>query len=154
MNSPVKQKAVDRRTSSDRTAEEEVGGKGGPRVLLAHPRLKVNRCRQARAHHGQVIALQVSSLVPVCLMRAGPLLRLFPHRAVTCHSLCNPHRLLGPVVKACTWRTVYLGTIPAFAVDAFARPSHPSDLNICTPSAPGVIGPALGLVGPLSAYCH
>ena len=68
-------------------------------------------------------------------------------------------RLVGLVVKASASREADLGSIPAFAMDVFPRSSHASDLLIGTPvaalagQAPGTVGSALGLVGPVSVLC-
>ena len=65
------------------------------------------------------------------------------------------HRLVGLVVKASASGVVDRGLIPACAVGIFSGSSHKSGLKTGTPvvAVPGVIGSALGLVGPVSVYC-
>ena len=66
-------------------------------------------------------------------------------------------RLIGLVVEASPLRTEDPGLNPACA-GIFPGSSHTSDLKIGTPVAtlPGacIIGSVLGLVGPVSVYCH
>ena len=66
-------------------------------------------------------------------------------------------RLTGLVVKASAWRAEDLGSIPAFDVVPFPGRVMPQTSNLVLPwlpcQAPGVIGSALGLVGPVSVYC-
>ena len=62
--------------------------------------------------------------------------------------------LVGLAAKASSSRA----EDPGFESRDFFGSSHTSDLNIGTPvglpcQAPGVIGSALGLVGPMSVYC-
>ena len=66
-------------------------------------------------------------------------------------AVVHGHHLIGLVVKASASRA---GSKPACA-GIFLGSSHTSDLKIGTPVAtlPGIIGSALGLVGPVSVYC-
>ena len=63
-------------------------------------------------------------------------------------------RLLGPVVQVSSSRVEDPGFESRLRWD-FSGSSHTSDLEIGTPVAtlPGMIGSALGLVGPVSVYC-
>ena len=78
-----------------------------------------------------------------------PALRVFPAPTL-------PDRLAGLVVKASASRAEDPGFESRFRRD-FSGSSHTSDSEIGTPAAtfqaPGVIGSALGLVGPVSVYC-
>ena len=66
------------------------------------------------------------------------------------------HRLVGLVVRRPPREQKIPGSNPA-CDGIFPGSSHTSDLKICTPvaarQAPGIIGSALGLVGPVSVYC-
>ena len=66
------------------------------------------------------------------------------------------HRLVGLVVNASASRAKDLGFESRLRRD-FTRSIHTSDLKIGTPAllfqAPGDMGSALGLVGPVSVYC-
>ena len=66
------------------------------------------------------------------------------------------HRLVGLVVRRPPRDRKIPGSNPAGA-GIFSGSSHTSDFKIGTPvlpcQAPGVIGSALGLVGPVSVYC-
>ena len=66
------------------------------------------------------------------------------------------YRLVGLVVRRLPRERKIPGSNPACA-RIFSESSHTSDLNIGTPvatlQAPGDIGSALGLVGPVSVYC-
>ena len=82
-------------------------------------------------------------------------------------------RIAGQVVKTSDWRAADLGSIPAFAAGlfpsqvipltwyyrflrgAFSESSHTTDMVLLwlPRQTPGVIGSALGLVGPVSVYC-
>ena len=63
-------------------------------------------------------------------------------------------RLVGLVVRRPPRERKIPGSNPA-CTGIFSGSSHASDLKIGTPVAtlPGVIGSALGLVGPVSVYC-
>ena len=66
-----------------------------------------------------------------------------------------PHLLVGLVVKASASRAEGPG-FESCRLRDFSGSSHTSDLNVGTPvatfQAPGVMGPVLGLVGPVSVY--
>ena len=67
-------------------------------------------------------------------------------------------RLVGLVVKASVSRAEDPGFDSRLCRGEFSGSSHTSDLTIGTPvaipcQAPGVLGSALGLVGPVSVYC-
>ena len=70
-------------------------------------------------------------------------------------STLGVYRLVGLVVRRPPRERKIPGSNPACA-GIFSGSSHTCDLNIGTPvacQAPGVIGSALGLVGPVSVYC-
>ena len=69
----------------------------------------------------------------------------------------SPDRLVGPVARRPPRERKIPGSNLAWA-DIFSGSSHTSDLKKMALQwlpcqAPGVIGPALGLVGPVSVYC-
>ena len=68
----------------------------------------------------------------------------------------DKHRLVGLVVKTSAWRAEDPGFESRLRRD-FSWSSHTSGLKIGTPvvpcQAPGDMGSALGLVGPVSVYC-
>ena len=72
------------------------------------------------------------------------------------HTVPCCHRLVGLVVRRPPRERKVPGSNPACG-GIFSGSSHTSDLNIGAPvltcQAPGVIGSALGLVGPVSVYC-
>ena len=97
--------------------------------------------------------------------------RIQMNRCVDTDFIMDSHRIQvhypsGPVVTAgdtgitpclpSTSRAADLGSIPAFSVGIFPRQIIPVTYKLalqCLPcQAPGMIGPALGLVGPVSAY--
>ena len=67
------------------------------------------------------------------------------------------YRLIGLVVKASDWKAEDPGLIPACAVGTFPGRVKPvtekSVLEWLPYKVHGDIGPALGLVGPVSAIC-
>ena len=81
---------------------------------------------------------------------------LTPSQPVHDHKLLSHHRLVGLVVRRPPPDRKIPGSNPACA-GIFSGSSHTSDLKIGIPvatcKAPGVIGSALGLVGPVSVYC-
>ena len=64
----------------------------------------------------------------------------------------SAHRLAGLVVKASASGAESPGFESRLRWD-FSGSSHTSDFKIGTSLSPGVIGSALGLVGPVSVYC-
>ena len=64
------------------------------------------------------------------------------------------YHLAGPVVKASASGAEDPG-FESHLRRAFSRSSHTRDLKIGTPvtTLPGIVGSALGLVGPVSVYC-
>ena len=73
-------------------------------------------------------------------------------------SVQDVDRLVGLVVKASVSREEDPGSIPAFGVHLFPSRVNPVTLIVSLQrlpcQAPGVIGSALGLVGPVSVNCH
>ena len=72
------------------------------------------------------------------------------------HSSVPANRLVGLVVKTSASRTAHQASIPSFSVGIFPGrviPVTPVAVQWLPCQAPGVIGSALGMVGPVSVYC-
>ena len=71
-------------------------------------------------------------------------------------NLLVSEHLFGLAVKACSLGAEDPG-FESYLQQDFSGSSHTSDLKIGSPvaslPAPGIIGSALGLVGPVSVYC-
>ena len=85
------------------------------------------------------------------------LLEIFGVSFITTPHHSFPDHLVGPVINASTARAEDLGIESRLHWD-FSGSSHTSDIKngtlVAIPcQAPGVIGSALGLVGPVSVYC-
>ena len=93
------------------------------------------------------------ALILFCISRHSPRIIHICMRTLVCFL---PNRLVGLVVRRPPREQNIPGSNPA-CTGIFAGSSHTSDLKIGTPwlpcQAPGVIGSALGLVGPVSVYC-
>ena len=61
-------------------------------------------------------------------------------------------RLFGLMVKASSSRVVIRASIHPCTLGFFSRSSHTGAVQRLPSKAPGVIGSALGLVGPVSVY--
>ena len=89
-----------------------------------------------------------------CLSMSWPSAVYASNRPMTASPLL--HRLVGPVVKASAPRAADLGSIPALLADLFPGPVTPVGytgvLRWLPCQASGVIGSAMGLVGPVSVY--